>query len=84
MPGRKDTRSMTRSGGWSERISPQDSMLGSFVPRQEGTRVGKKRTIRHPGDVVRGGSRCLNVWVCVSVCAGTDECVLSVSVCVLC
>lgn len=81
---------MTPSGGWSERISPQDSMLGSFVPTQEGTRVGKKRTIRRPGDVVRGGSRCLNVCVCayvcvcVCVCAGTDECVLSVSVCVLC
>lgn len=30
------------SGGWSEHISTHDSMLVSFVSKEEGTRVGKK------------------------------------------
>lgn len=77
-------RAPWQSGGWSEHISTHDSTLGSFVSRQEGTRVGKKKeNIRRPGDigrVVRGRSWWWNACVCVYVCTWTDECVLSVSV----
>lgn len=46
-----------RSGGWSEHIGTHDSMLGSFVSRQEGTRVGKKES--------RIAVRCVYWNVCV-------------------
>lgn len=73
--------SITWSGGWSERISPQDPMLGSFVSRQEGTRVGGKGARRHPGDVVRGGNRPLNVCVCVCVCWDRWVCFICLCLC---
>lgn len=63
---------------------PSRLHAGIICSQTRGHKGGKKRTIRRAGDVVRGGSSCLNVCVCVRVCAGTDECVLSVSVCVLC
>lgn len=41
---------------------------GIICFQTRGHKGGGKRAIRHPGDVVRGGNRPLNVCVCVCVC----------------
>lgn len=71
---REKRESLRRSGGWSEHISTHDSMLGSFVSTQEGTRVGKKE-YKAGQEMWEAGDE-----MCVFVCTWTDECVLSVSV----
>lgn len=74
-------QALWQSGGWSLHISTHDSMLGSFVCRQEGTRVGKKeyKTSRRCGKLVWGGSRWWNVCVCVRL----NRRVCFICVCVL-
>lgn len=64
---------MAESGGWSEHISTPDSMLGSFVYRQEGIRVGKKKNLRNPEDV------CSSVCAGAEMCVWEDECVFSMT-----
>lgn len=77
------------SGGWSEHISTHDSMLVSFVSKEEGTRVGKKeykmaRTCGK-GDVGGEGAgiKCLCahldrrvcfICLCVRVCVNHYSC----------
>lgn len=63
-------RALWQRGGWSEHISTHDSMLGSFVSRQEGTRVGKKR-------IWGGGGR----LKCLCMCALGHMSVFYLSLC---
>lgn len=72
---REKRQCLWQSGGWSEHISTHDSMLGLFVSRQEGIRVGKKG-LRQQGGVCS--------WdVCVCVCVPLVRWVCFICVCEL-